>query len=238
MNNLPLKNFVDNVLHKYQKTLYEWKEDVIWPKLALSKLCVASGRVKVTEEDVRKGFEAYHGEKVECQIIKWPPEEKKRVMTDIYAKIRDNPEEFNQAAKNQATTALASQQGHVPPFGRNTTGNDELEREAFALRPGDISRVIETPQGLVVVKCLGHIPPEKGVSLEAERPKLEKEIREKKITMEIPKVFKELKEQAQPQIFLNPKKTTSLEEIEHEVKDTLNPAPGNPALPTHTPKAN
>jgi hypothetical protein len=236
MSNLSLKEFVNNVLKKYQKTLYEWKEDVIWPKLALTKLCIETGRVKITEEDVHKAFEAYHGEKVDCQLIIWPPAEKNKVLTDIYAKIRDNPAEFELAAKSQASSALAAQGGHVPPFGRNTTGNEEMEREAFALRPGDISRVIETPQGLVVVKCLRHIPPEKGVSLESERAKLEKEIRERKITLEIPKLFKELKDQARPQIFLI--KTTTMEDIEREVKEALSPVSGNPALPIHTPKGN
>jgi hypothetical protein len=238
MNIISIKDFVDHLLRKFQKTLYEWKEDVVWPKLALGKLCVASGRIKITEEDVQKAFEAYHGEKVKCQMIFWPPEEKQRVLTsDIYAKIRDNPEEFNRVAKSQASPQLATQQGLLPPFGRNTTGNEEMERAAFTLQRGEVSHVIETPQGLIVLKCLDHLPPDKGVSLEKERPKLEKEIREKRIVLEIPKLFKELKEQARPEIFLTPKKTTA-EDIGREVKDIPDRSSGNLALPTHDPHGN
>jgi len=108
-------------------------------KLALAKLC--RGQVQVTEEDIHKGFEAYHGAKVECQMIMWPAQEKNRVFNETYAKIRDNAEEFDRVARSQAASNLASVGGRIAPFGRHTTGNDELENEAFKLRPGDISRL-------------------------------------------------------------------------------------------------
>ena len=60
-------DFVTTILKPYNKTLYEWKEDVIKPRLLLSKLC--RDRVQVTSEDLQKAFEAYHGEKLECQLI-------------------------------------------------------------------------------------------------------------------------------------------------------------------------
>ncbi len=154
MNIPSIKDFV-KVLEKNKTTLYEYKEDVLRPKLALAKLC--RGQVQVTEDDIHKGFEAYHGAKVECQMIMWPEQEKNRVFNETYAKIRDNADEFDRVARSQAASNLASVGGHVAPFGRHTTGNDVLENEAFKLRPGEISRVMETPQGIVVLKCIRHI---------------------------------------------------------------------------------
>src|SRR5207245_6251504 len=62
MNIPSVKDFI-KVLEKNKTTLYEYKEDVLRPKLALAKLC--RGQVQVTEDDIHKGFEAYHGAKVE-----------------------------------------------------------------------------------------------------------------------------------------------------------------------------
>lgn len=230
-----VKDFVEVVLKKYQKTLYEWKEDVIRPKLALGKLC--RDEIKVTEEDLHNAFEAYHGGKVQCRLIMWPTSEKQRVLTEIYAKIRDSEKEFELAAKNQAASALASKAGLVDPFGRHTTGNDEMENEAFKLQPGEISKVIETPQGLVVLKCIKHIPAQAGVTLDAaERAKLEKEIIERKLIAEIPKMFKQLRDQASPQLFLG-KKVETEEELTRAAKEALS-SDSTTGLPKHSPQGN
>lgn len=235
MNVPSVKDFVNGVLKKYQKTLYEWKEDVIRPKLALGKLC--RDQVKVTEEDLQNAFEAYHGEKVECQIIMWPTQERNRVLNDVYAKIRDSAEEFDRVAKSQASSALASKAGHVEPFGRHTTGNDEMEKEAFQLQVGEISKVIDTPQGIVVLKCLKHIPAQSGLTLDAaERARLEKEIIDRKVTLEIPKMFKQLHDQANPQLFLG-KKVETEEELTRAAKEALS-LESTTGLPKHSPQGN
>ena len=192
-------DFVNKVLKHYNKTLYEWKEDVIRPKLAMAKLC--KDRVHVTDADLRAAFDAYYGEQVDCQIILFPKEEESHAMS-IYAQIRDDPQEFEKLATHQASPSLASTAGHIKPFGRHTTGNEELEQAAFSLKPGEISRLIGTPQGIVVVKCIARIPPKKDKKLEQERARLEKEVIEKKIQQEIPVCFKQLRDQARPNLIL------------------------------------
>jgi hypothetical protein len=235
MNVASVKEFVNVILKKEKTTLYEFKEDVIRPKLALAKMC--RDQVQVTEDDVRKAFEAYHGEKLECQMIMWPAQEERHVLTDIYAKIRDSAEEFDRAAKSQASSSLASVQGHIPPFARYTTGNEQLENEAFKLQPGEVSRVIGTPQGLVVVKCLRHIEADKSAVLDdKERAKLEKEIIERKVQLEIPKVFKQLRDQANPQIFLG-KHVETEEELTKKAREALAPD-SSTGLPAHPLRGN
>lgn len=235
MNVLSVKDFVNGVLKRYQKTLYEWKEDVIRPKLALGKLC--HDQVKVTEEDLHNAFEAYHGEKVECQMIVWPPSEKHHVFTETYAKIQQSEKEFNLAARTQANSALAAKEGHLEPFGRHATTNEEMEKEAFKLQPGEISRVIETPQGLIVLKCIKHIPAQAGVTLDdKERAKLEKEIIERKIALEIPKMFKQLRDQASPQLFLG-KKVETEEDLTRQAREALT-SDSPTGLPKHSPQGN
>ncbi len=197
--NVDRKVFVDRVLKGYKKTLYEWKEDVIRPKLLLGKL--ARVRVKVTDDDLRKAFDAYHGEKVDCRIIMWEKGFEKAAMSE-YAKIRDSEEEFARAAKNQKTPSLAAAGGKIRPIGRNTTGNEELEKAAFTLQPGEISSLIGTPEGLVVIKCDARQGADISIDFEAMRPKLTKEVFEKKLAAEIPALFAEMRKKAAPNIVL------------------------------------
>ena len=57
----------------------------------------------------------------------------------------------------------------MPAFGRHTLGDENLEREAFKLQPGEVSTLIGTPQGQVVIKCDRRIPPDTNVKLEQVR---------------------------------------------------------------------
>jgi parvulin-like peptidyl-prolyl isomerase len=196
------KEFVTKVLRRYQKSLYEWKEDVIRPRLLMGKLCAS--RVKVTDEDLRHAFEAYYGESVKCQLIMFPTSERAHVL-EMYAKLRDDPAAFDTQAKQQASSQLAATDGVIKPFFRHTTGNENLEKEAFSMKPGQISQVIETPQGLVILKLLEKIPAKTDVSFEKVRPTLEKEVLAKKVQTEIPICFKELRDRAQPDLLMKNK---------------------------------
>jgi hypothetical protein len=220
--------FVSRILKPYHTTLYEWKEDVIKPRLLLTKLC--RDRVKVTDEDLQKAFTAYHGEKLECRIILWPSSEKGHVFL-LYPKIRDSEEEFDRAAKQQADPKLAATGGKIKPFGRYTTGNEEMEKAAFQLKEGEVSQVIETPQGLVVIKCLHHIKSD-GKTLEECREELTKDIINRKINqIEIPKLFAEMRQQAHPTLFLKDGETEeelvreAQRELQMDTRKTSGPTP-------------
>jgi hypothetical protein len=197
--NVDRKTFVDKVLKNYRKNLYEWKEDVIRPKLMLSKL--VRSRVKVTDEDIKKAFDAYYGEKVECRIVMYEKGFERAVLSD-YPRLRDSEEEFHKAAKNQKSSSLAATAGKIRPIARNTTGNDELEKAAFALQPNEVSPVIGTPEGLIIVKCDKRIPADTTVNLESVREKITAEIIEKKIAAEIPVAFAEMRKRANPKLIL------------------------------------
>ncbi len=211
------KMFVDNILKQYKKSLFEWKEDVVRPKLLMTKL--VRDRVKVTEEEIQAGYEAYYGEKIDCKVIYWPRGERE-IARKQYAAIRDSDAEFDSKAQMQANSRLAATAGHLDqPIGRHTTGNDDMEREAFRLQPGQISPLIDTVDGVVVVKCLKRIPPDTTVSLESVRSKLYKEVFDKKVQMEIPNVFKELQKQAHADLLL--KDSNKPEDLTEQTRQLL-----------------
>ena len=145
----------------------------------------------------------------------------------LYADMRKSDEEFDRLARQQASPTLAASGGRIRPISRHSTANDELEKEAFSLQPGELSRLIGTPEGTVVLKCVRRIPPDKSKKLETERANLQKEIMDKKVQAEIPKVFAELREQAKPKLFL--RKSTTQEELERAVKQELQADPAKRA---------
>ena len=149
--NVSSKDFVEKFLKPYKKNLYEWKEDVIRPKLMMTRL--VHDKVVYSEADIRMCYDAYYGEKVDGRLIMWPRSERSQVFS-LYPSIRDSDAEFNRRAKEQASAQLAARGGKLEkPIGHHTTGNDVLESKLFALQPGEISDVIEAPEGVVVFKC-------------------------------------------------------------------------------------
>lgn len=229
--NINVKDFVDKVLKQYNKTLYEWKEDVIKPRLLLSKLC--QDQVQATDEDFRNAFEAYYGEKIECRIILWPHSEKNHVMNQIYGKIRDSEVEFDRAARNQASSRLSSSGGKIAPIGHRTTGNEEMEKEAFNLQPGEISRVLDTKEGLLVIKCDKRIPANDKVKMADVKATLEKEIIDKKLQVVIAQKFEELKKEADPKFFL--KEYTTEDELVRDAQKLLKETQPAASSPSKTP---
>jgi hypothetical protein len=192
------EDFVKVVLKKYNKSLYEWREDVIRPKLQMKKL--AEGRVTVTAEDLAQAYEAYYGEKVECLMIMWPKNEL-HVAKRVWDSIRKDANEFEKVARSQASGELAKVGGKLAPFGRHTTGNAEMERVAFSLDKGEVSPILETKEGIVVVKLLNKVPAQ-NKKLEEVRKDLEKDVIERKTQLEIPIVFADLKKKANAKNYL------------------------------------
>ncbi len=75
--------FIKDVLGKYKKTLYEWQEDVLRPRLQMTRL--VQNNVVVTPEEIQKAFDTAYGEKVECRIIFWPLDQERKAL-DEYGK--------------------------------------------------------------------------------------------------------------------------------------------------------
>jgi PPIC-type PPIASE domain len=196
---MTVKQFEEKMLRPRNKSLYEWKEDVVKPEIMMRKLC--RDRVHVTDQDLQQAFDAYYGEKVKCRIILWPREERKNAER-LYTKIRDSEDEFQHYARIQASPGLAANGGAITPIAHHTAGNDQLEKAAFSLKPGEVSQLIEAPEGCVVIKCDGKVAADTSKKLEQEREHLAKEVTDAKIRMEIPKLFSELREKANTNIIM------------------------------------
>ncbi|HET6573074.1 MAG TPA: peptidylprolyl isomerase [Fimbriiglobus sp.] len=196
-------DFIKQVLPRYGKSLYEWMEDVIRPRLLLAKLC--HDRVTVADADLQKQFEREFGEKRRMQIIMWPKGDDLKAIQETYGKIRASQDEFDRAARAQANPSLAAACGNIT-VARYTQGEEAIVIEtAYKLKPGEVSEVLSTRLGYVVLKLKEIVPPDPKVNFEKEKPRLHKKAYDEKMSQEIPKLFAELKAAAKPNfIFTGP----------------------------------
>jgi parvulin-like peptidyl-prolyl isomerase len=220
--------FIQKVLKQYNKTLYEWKEDVIKPRLLLTKL--VKDRIKVEDADVRKAFDAAYGEKRDVRIIIWPnePAEDRAAMKE-YDDIRKSEEGFDRKARTQANSALASTGGRIKPISHNSGVHGQVENAAFTLQPGEVSSLIKTGEGTIVLKMDKVVPPDTTVKFEDKKESLYKDVFDKKVAAEIPVLFKALREEAKPVFILKkPESPTAIDEeaIKKEIQQT-----GGPGMP-------
>ena len=192
-------NFVNVMLAKNGTTLYAWMEDVVRPRLLLTKMC--RDRIKLNENDLKLQFERRFGEMREVQMIIWPKGDDLKMIQQAYARIRNNNTEYDGEARKQANPGLAASCGKIKPITKHLMGDDKrIEEVAFQLKPGDVSEIIHTEQGYIVMKLTGVIPANAKVNFEKERPLLEKAAFEARLGEEIPKCFAELKKAAAPQL--------------------------------------
>lgn len=197
-NNISEKDFVTHVLKRFNKTLYEWKEDVIRPKLMLTKLVRPT--ITVDDADLLKAFEARYGPKVKCRMIVLNND--KKIAEKVWEEARKGEKTFKEQAAKQPIAALAAHAGEVPPVHKHF-GDDKVEQAAFGMKEGEISPLMQLKDGSwLILRCEKHLPRDPGKRFETERAQLLNEVREAKLNLRIPEVFRELRERAAPKLLI------------------------------------
>ena len=203
-------DFIKTVLsQKYGKTEAEWRDDVIKPRLMVQAMC--KDQLRLDDAELKKVFDNLYGEKVQCKVILWPKGDQKEVLR-VYAAIRSDDKAFDDAARKQPYSDLQAKGGMVDPIGRNSgPGTAKIEEIAFRLKDGQVSEMIDTGNGLLVIKRIHSIPARTDVSFESQRVALTKELTDRQMDEAVPKMFAKLNEEARPLFILSPKDETRLE---------------------------
>ncbi|QEG42823.1 peptidylprolyl isomerase [Roseimaritima ulvae] len=177
--------------------------DSVWPTVALKKL--VEGQVDVTQEDLRKGFEANYGPR--CEILACVLGDQ-RTAQKVWDMARANPTDkfFGELAHQYSIEPMSqSNFGRVPPLARHN-GQDTLEREAFKLKPGGVeamSGIISTgAERWVIMRCVGYTDPVVTKFDDTVREELTRTIFEKKQRLAMADTMDSLKESAQIDNFL------------------------------------
>jgi PPIC-type PPIASE domain len=216
------KAFVTNVIQqKYSKTLHEWREDVIKPRLILQHMVRPS--IKIEEADLKKVYDNLYGEKVLCRVILWAPDQRKQAF-DTYDSIRKDAKAFDDVARSQISSDLAARSGQVDPIGRNSgPGTAKIEEIAFRLKDGQLSELIDTPGGTMVIKRIQSIPARTEVIFEKVHEALINELTDRLMDLEVPKMFARINDEAKPHFILSPGDETTKESEEKSKRLGVDP---------------
>jgi parvulin-like peptidyl-prolyl isomerase len=189
--------WLERMTREEKVPLRHYMEDIVWPTVALKQLV---GSVAVQKDDLDKAYQATFGPRARCRIIVL---DNQRRAQEVWQLARQNPtaESIGGLAETYSvdptTRAL---RGEVPPIQR-FGGQPTLEREVFALKPGELSGVVQIADRFMVIFCEGFTEPA-AVAFEEVRDELYDDIFEKKQRIEMARHFTHLRESAAIDNFL------------------------------------
>ncbi len=183
--------WLDRVTREEKVPLRHYMEDVVWPSVALKKLV---GGVPVSQEDLDKAFAATFGPRAKCRIIVLDNQRRAQEVWQL-ARTSPSPETIGNLAETySADPTTRALRGEVPPIQR-FGGQPTLEREVFALKPGELSGVVQVADRFMVIYCEGFTESAK-VTFQEVRGELYDDIFEKKQRIEMARHFANLRESA------------------------------------------
>ena len=178
--------------------------DAVWPSVALKRLVDES--VQVTEQDLKLGFESAFGTRAEVLAIVLSDQ---RSAQKIWEMARGNPTDhfFGQLAAQYSVEPVSSSNfGQVPPI-RKHGGQPAIEREAFKLKPGELSGIIATGDKYVILRCQGFTEPIVS-DIQVVRQELIRDLTDTKRTLAMANHFEQLKASSEVENFFEVQKMT------------------------------
>ncbi len=206
----------------------QYQQDVIWPMLALKQL--AGKDVSVTEEEMQQVFTRDYGERVKARMILC---DKLHRAQEVWNLVKNDPQNFGKIAREKSIDPTSkSLDGQIQPI-RRYAGNENLEKEAFKLKEGEISGIIDvsTPeaQRYVILLCEGHtVPIVKSIDDQGIRAEVLRQLQEEKTQVAVAKVFERIKKEAQVDNFLANTSTRGVQQAgaTSEGRERVTPASG------------
>lgn len=162
-----------------------YRSNTIWPMLALKKM-VRDG-VTVTEEDVQRGFESNFGPKVRCRAIVL---DNHRRALEVWEKAKSMPteENFGDLSERYSVDSEVRLAKGVIPLIQKYGGQPLLEKEAFSLKPGELSQIIQEGPLSIILFCVEHTPAQ-SLNIVDVRHEIIADIYEKKLNYSMAKFY-------------------------------------------------
>jgi parvulin-like peptidyl-prolyl isomerase len=197
-----IKGWLNLVTSKQGLSVEMYRREIIWPQLALRKL--AGGKIVVTEEDLKKGFAANYGPRARCRVIVLNNERRAQQVWEVARKQpKPTAEYFGElASKYSIERSSRANEGLVAPI-KQYGGMPELEKEAFSLKPGELSGIINVGDYFYILFCEGFTTPVP-VDFATVRKDIENDIREKKQRVEMAKYYEHLQQTTTVDNYLEP----------------------------------
>ncbi|WP_437190752.1 peptidylprolyl isomerase [Planctomicrobium sp. SH527] len=223
--NLPVDTWYKMLQSERKLTRVQYQQDVIWPMIALKKL--AGQDVVVSEEDMRIGFERDYGPRVNARLIL--VDGNIRQASQIWERCQATPDEFDRIAREFSADPNTRPLGGVIPPIRKHGGSPQIEEQAFRMKVGEISPVIQVQESrYVILKCEGFTEPVV-TEIKDVWDDLYAQLVDEKTQKAVAKVFEDVRDQSRVDNFLTNQSTG---------RQTIQPTSGTaPASGTAKPAA-
>jgi parvulin-like peptidyl-prolyl isomerase len=172
-------------------SLDKYMHDSVWPSTALKLI---AGDVQVTDEDIDRGYKSNYGPKAQIRAIVL---DSQRRAQEVWQKARDNPsvDFFGKLAEQYSIEpASRTNEGRVPPM-RQYSGQPDLEREAFRLKPGEMSGIVQVGDKYVILYLESYSKPVQ-VGRDEVKSLIYEDVHEKKMRVKMTNEFDRLKDDA------------------------------------------
>ncbi len=146
--NLSVDRWMDLLAQERNITAEQYRRDIIWPTLALKGL--AADKLVITDEQLRNEFESEYGPKVQTRMIAVGDPAKAE---KLLALAKANPKEFGNLAKQHSEDPNSAAARGLIPHIRKHVGDPKVEEVCFALKPGEISQIVEVAGQFLIFKC-------------------------------------------------------------------------------------
>lgn len=189
--------WLEQISKENKQSIEFYLTDIVRPTVALKKLV---GPVPVTQDDLDKSFTATFGPRVRCRAVVL---DNQRRAQEVWQIARQNPTPEiigNLAEQYSVDPTSKALRGEVPPI-QKYSGQPALEREAFALKTGELSGIIQIADRFMILLCEGYTKPVE-VTFDEVREELHRDIFEKKQRIEMARYFTHLRESASIDNFL------------------------------------
>jgi parvulin-like peptidyl-prolyl isomerase len=193
-----MEKWVKTATEEQGITKDRYLRDSVWPSAALKTL--TGSTIQVTNDDLKKAFDANYGERVRCRAIVLPTMRKAQ---EVWGKARQNTslDYFSNLAEEHSIEPTSKAlRGEVPPVRRHG-GQPQLEDVAFELQPGELSGIIQLGDKFVILKCEGRTQPVE-VNPQEVQAILRQDIFEKKLRMAMGEKFEEIRTKSRIDNFL------------------------------------
>ena len=189
--------WLDQISKENKQSIEFYLTDIVRPTVALKKLV---GPVPVTQDDLDKAFTATFGPRVRCRAVVLDNQRRAQEVWQI-ARQNPTPETIGDLAEQYSVDPTSKAlRGEVPPIQKHS-GQPALEREAFALKTGELSGIIQIADRFMILLCEGYTKPVE-VTFDEVREELHRDIFEKKQRIEMARYFTHLRESASIDNFL------------------------------------
>ncbi len=218
--NLDPANWYQMLISERNISRRQYRRDIILPMLSLKKLARAD--TKVTSEDLRKAYIRDYGERVKVRMIMMDKLNSATesvmgingVWNELAGALQQIPKgdikktegfvkKFEQLAQRYSIEPTSrALGGQVPPIPKYA-GNGKIEKAAFGLNQGELSKVIQLQSGIsryVILYCEGRTTPD-GTDFSDVKKMLTERIKEEKIQISVAKVFSKIKANTDVQNF-------------------------------------